>query len=308
MSELRAALEDYLAIRRSLGFTLERAGRLLPAFLAYLEVLDADRVTSSLALAWATQPSAAHPAWWRERLGIVRGFARHLKAIDPLTEVPPPDLLPCHRPRLTPHLYSDADVAALMQAAGGLTPRWRAVTYQTLVGLLAVTGLRLGETLGLDRPDVDLAAGVLLVRQAKLGKTRETPIHHTTVEALGRYAAIRDQRWPQPATPSFFISARGQRLGAATVHDNFPILVHRAGLQARGQRCRPRPHDLRHSFAVHTLLDWYRDGVDVQARLPALSTFLGHVNPAGTYWYLQAAPELLCLASRRLETVLDGLS
>lgn len=308
MSELRAELSDYLAIRRGLGFSLERAGRLLPDFVSFLERAEAPRITVDLAVAWACQPTGAQHGWWRERLGLVRGFARHLQVLDPLTEVPSPDLLPGNRSRQTPYLYSDSDMSALMGQARGLRPQWRAVTYETLIGLLAVTGLRLGETLGLDRSDVDLTAGVLLVRRAKFAKTREVPIHPSTGAALRRYSAVRDRKWASPVTPGYFVSARGQRLGEGTVHDNFRILVDRAGLQTRGGRCRPRPHDLRHSFAIRTLLQWYRDGVDVQARLPELSTFLGHVDPGCTYWYLQAAPELLGLASQRLETVMGELS
>lgn len=303
MTELRAAVEDYLAIRRQLGFVLERDGRLLPDFVGYLEGAGAARVTTELAVAWATLP-AAHPAWWRARLGIVRGFARHLKTIDPATEIPSGDLLRARRPRVRPYLYSDADIAALMEAARELRPQWRAATYETLVGLLAVTGLRLGEALGLDRPDVELAGAVLVVRRAKLGKVREVPLHETTVEALRRYCRVRDRRWPSPATPSFFVAHRGDRLGAATVHDNFAELVRRASLEGRGERCRPRPHDLRHSFAVRTLLGWYRAGADVEASLPLLSTWLGHVDPAATYWYFEAAPELLAVAAQRLEHVL----
>jgi len=297
--DLHAAVQDYLAVRRRLGFALARHGELLPNFAEHVTAAEVDHVTTELALAWAMLPAGASPAWWGERLGIVRGFARHLKSIDPATEIPPPGLLASGRKRVTPYLYCPADIAALMAAASELRPLWRAVTYQTLIGLLTVTGLRLGEALGLDLADVGLADGRLLVRRAKLGNQREVFLHPSTIDALRRYLSVREQHWPQPTTPALFISVRGARLGAGTVHDNFSALVIAAGLPLTGVR-RPRPHDLRHSFAVTSLLGWYRDGADVQGRLPALSTWLGHVHPADTYWYLQAAPELLALAAARL--------
>lgn len=307
MTALRSAVDDYLTIRRRLGFQLERAGQLLPDFVSYLEQAGAEHITSDLALSWATLPAGAHPAWWRQRLGIVRGFARHLQTIDPQSEVPPEDLLRAHRPRVTPYLYSPAEVAALMGAARALAPPLRAATYETLIGLLAVSGLRLGEALALDRADVDLDGGVLLVRRGKQGKPREVPLHESTTRALAEYGRLRDRRFPEPATQAFFVGRRGLRLSSGSFHDTFRTLVRRAGLEGCGERRLPRPHDLRHSFAVRALLDWYRAGVDVDARLPLLSTYLGHVDPAATYWYLQAAPELLALAGRRLEEVLREL-
>lgn len=306
MTAMRAAVDDYLEIRRRLGFQLERAGELLPDFASYLEQAGAEHLTSELALAWATLPAGVHPAWWRQRLGIVRGFARHLQTIDPQSEVPL-DLLRAHWSRVTPYLYAPAEVVALMEAARGLMPPLRAATSETLVGLLAVSGLRLGEALALDRADVDLDGGVLLVRRAKHGNLREVPLHESTCRALGDYGRLRDRHWPEPATAAFFVSGRGLRLPMGAFHAAFRTLVRDAGLEGRGGRCRPRPHDLRHSFAVTTLLDWYRAGADVDARLPLLSTYLGHVDPASTYWYLQAAPELLALAGQRLDQVLREL-
>ena len=307
MSELRAAVDDYLTLRRALGYSLKRDGHMLPDFVAYLEATGADSVTTALALAWAVQPSSAHPHWWHQRLGIVRGFARYLNTINPLNEVPPADLLPAHRTRITPYLYSDDEIAGLLAAAGALSPAFRAATYETLVGLVVVTGLRIGEAIGLDRNDVDLEEGSVIVRRAKFGKTREVWLHDSTIDALRAYTRSRDQRWPVAPTPRFFVSARGTALESGIVHYTFRRLVCAAQLEGRGARCRPRPHDLRHSFAVRTLLAWYRAGVDVEARLPLLSTHLGHIKPASTYWYLQAAPELLAIAGQRLENVLGEL-
>lgn len=303
MSELRQALDNYLAIRRSLGFKLARTGLLLADFVAHMESNGIDTITTDAALAWAILPPNGASEWWAQRLSVVRAFARHLHAIDPAHEVPPVGLLPGRSHRATPYLYSDADIAALMAAARSLRSPLRAATFETLVGLLAVTGLRIGEALRLDRADVDLVEGVVTIRFTKFGKSREVPLHRSTVDALAAYTRERDRLCPVPVDPAFFMSMAGTRLLYCNAHLAWLDLVHRAGLQPRSARCRPRPHDLRHSFAVRTLLDWYRDDADVQARMPLLSTYLGHVHPANTYWYLSAAPELLNIVAARLDAV-----
>jgi integrase/recombinase XerD len=305
MSVLLVAVHDYLALRRKLGFALKRDSRLLPDFVQYLQDAGAGHVTTELAVAWAMSPRTADPAWWRARLGIVRGFARYLAVIDPRTQIPPAGVLSARRRRVRPYLYSSDDIAALMAAARSLRPAWRAVVYETLIGLMATTGLRLGEALGLDATDFDFAGAVVNVRKSKRDNQRQVPLHHSTVEALHAYCQDRDRRWPQPDTPALFISMRGQRLGSGTVHDNFRHLATVTGLQGRGARRWPRPHDLRHSLAVSTLIDWHQAGQDVEAKLPLLSTFLGHVDPTATYWYLEAAPELLALVGHKLDHVLD---
>ncbi len=232
---------------------------------------------------------------------LVRGFATYLHTIDPTAEVPARDLLAWRPRRASPYLYSHSDIAALMSAASTLRSPLRVATYQTLVGLLAVTGMRIGEAIRLDRGDVDLAAGVLVVRHAKFGKTRQLPLHASTVAALRAYLRRRDRHQPPAQTPAVFISPAGTRLLYCNVQWTFQRLARQAGLQPRSASCRPRIHDLRHSFAVHTLLDAYRHGHDVADRLALLSIYLGHVNPAGTYWYLSAAPELMALAAARLD-------
>ena len=302
MNPLRKALDQYLAVRRSVGFKLDRDGLLLPDFITYLERHGAQTITTELALAWAKQPVAAHPAWWATRFGMVRGFAKHLQAIDARTEVPAADLLPRQVRRVTPYLYSEQEIVRLLRAAQELRPPLRAATYKTLFGLLAVTGMRFGEAIRLDRPDVDFTHGLLVIRNSKFGKSREIPLHDTTVEALRAYARLRDRIGPRPKSSSFFLSRTGARLIYNNAHRVFWKLVRSAGLEPRSARCRPRPHDLRHTFAVRTLLEWYRAGANVQARLPVLSTYLGHFHPSSTYWYLSAAPELLALASQRLES------
>jgi integrase len=300
MTDLRSALHDYLRVRRQLGFELKEPGRRLEDYVSFMERAGAKHVTSELALMWATSVSA-HPHRWRRRLGVVRGFARYLSTIDPQTEVPSEDLLPAQLPRVAPYLYSQAEIDALMAAARELTPRLRAATFETLIGLLAVSGLRAGEALGLDRADVDLDDGALHVRAAKQSKQREVPLHDSTTKALREYSRLRDRYGPASTTQAFFVSARGPRLTKGAFNSTFAKLIRQIGLEGRGQRARPRPHDVRHTFAVRTLIDWYRNGEDVDAQLPLLSTFLGHVDPASTYWYLQASPELLALARERLE-------
>lgn len=305
MTSLRDALESYLTIRRSLGYKLTRTGLLLDDFVGYLETNGTDTITTDAAFAWATLPPGGASDWWAQRLSVVRSFARHLHAIDPAHEVPPPGLFPGRSRRATPYLYSDTDIAALMAAASGFRSPLRVATFETLVGLLAATELRIGEALRLDRDDVDLVEGVLTIRFTKFGKTREVPLHASTVDALAAYTRERDRLCHRPAEKAFFISTAGTRLRYDNAHLGWLDLVRRAGLQPRSSTCRPRPHDLRHSFAVRTLLNWYRDGADVQARLPLLSTYLGHVHPGSTYWYLAAAPELLTLVVARLDAV-DG--
>ena len=300
MSPLRQALADYLAVRRALGYKLAYAEKLLGQFVSHLENAGAGTVTTAEAVAWAVLPGGS-PWWHAQRLSMVRGFAAHLHAADPAAEIPPPHLIPARTPRATPYLYSAAEVAALMAATFTLSSPLRAATYQTLIGLLAATGMRVGEAIRLDRTDFDSAVGVLTVRNSKFGKSRLVPLHPTTTTALAGYLRLRDQLHPGPSDPAVFISPAGTRLDYSNVHATWRLLVRRAGLRPRSPNCRPRPHDLRHSFAVASLLDAYAAGQDGQARLALLATYLGHVNPAATYWYLSAAPELLALAGQRLD-------
>jgi integrase/recombinase XerD len=301
MSGLAGAVACYLATRRALGFRLEGAGRHLEQFAVFAEAAGADTITIELALRWATLPADRSPAWHAQRLGAVRGFARWLHTIDRRAQIPPAGLLPGRTRRATPYLYSEADIAALIDAVGQLNPPWKAITMQTLTGLLFTTGCRLGEALSLERGDLDPATGLLTIRQAKFRKPRQLPLHPSAVAALAGYTARRDKLRPRPATASFFVSTTGARLARTTVQETFRRLLHETGIYQRAGSQRPRLHDARHSFAVTTLLGWYREGDDVQARLPLLSTWLGHTDPRHTYWYLSAAPELLALAAERLE-------
>ncbi len=305
MSALEQALADYLQLRRSLGHELAEAGWLLPGFVAYLDAHGSRTVTIEAALTWAQQEANADgrvTTVGPRRMTAVRGFARYLAGIDAATEVPPLGLMP-HRQRWRrPFIYSAPDIdAVLTQARTSIVSPLRAGTYATLIGLLAVSGLRIGEAIKLDRGDVDWTDGVLLIRESKFGKSRLVPLAPSAMAALHDYAGLRDQLKPRPQDPSFFVSLTGKRLLYAVVSQTFRHLVDNAGVGADAPRP-PRLHDLRHSFAVATLLGWYRAGEDVAAKVPALSTYLGHREPRYTYWYLSAAPELLALAAARQDT------
>ncbi len=306
MTPLRQALVDYLAVRRALGYGLARAEKLLAQFLTYLEDRRETHLCTETALAWATLPTRADPTWWAERLGIVRGFAAHVRTIDPTTDIPSADLLRARARRATPYVYTDDEVAALISAAAALRTPHRVATYRTFVGLLAVTGMRVGEAIALDRDDLDVGQGLLVVRRGKFGKSRELPLHPSAVTALTQYLDREDRPRSAAHTPALFVSTAGTRLIFCNVQQTFRTLVRRAGLKPHSAACRPRLHDLRHRFAVRTVLDAYRQGQTAEARLPLLSTYLGHVDPKHTYWYLSAAPELLQLAGERLQHHLGG--
>jgi integrase len=304
MNELRGQVAGYLSVRRSLGFKMARPEKLLAQFAGYLEQAGADTVTTEHALAWAVLPGG-HPSWHAYRLAVARGFAAWLRTTDPAAEIPPAGLIPSRKPRATPYLYTDDEVAALITAAGRLRTPLRTATYQVLTGLLAATGMRVGEAIALDRGDADLDAGVLTIRQAKHGKSRLVPVHPTTARALRDYLELRGGLCRDASTDAVLISPAGTRLLYCNVHATWKKLACSAGLRPRSAQCRPRIHDLRHSFAVRTLLDAYEAGQDGQTALTLLSTYLGHVNPKATYWYLTASPELMAAAGRRLDAHLE---
>ena len=297
---LREALEEYLTVRRVLGFILAEPSRLLRKFVVYAEQEDTSFITTELAVRWAIQ-SDCQPAQWANRLSMVRRFACYMSALDARTEIPPQDLLPHRFRRPQPYLYTDEEITHLIKAAQMLPSplRLRVATYSTLYGLIAVTGMRVSEPVGLDRDDVDLNRGILTVRRTKFGKTRMLPLHASTLEALRRYVDRRDRLFPR--TRSFFVSERGTRLTVWSVEKTFVLLSRQIGLRSPEDSYGPRLHDLRHRFAVQTLLRWYRTDIDVERHLPELSTYLGHVHVADTYWYISAVPELLQLATLRLE-------
>ena len=303
MTTLRAAAENYVTMRRGLGFKLREVNKGLIDFVSFLEERGADYITTSLALEWAQRPSSVQPAEWARRLRCVRGFARYLSAIDSRTEIPPANLLPYRPRRARPYLYTDQEIEQLLNAAFHLPPvdglrRW---IYHALLGLLAVSGLRLGEAIGLKVEDVDLREGILTVRGAKFGKSRMVPLHASTRQILADYKLRRADFLAGRPASHFFISLRGNHLDPGEVHRTFYRLSRQVGLRDPGSSSGPRLHDFRHRFAVETLLRWYRAGEDVERRLPVLSTYLGHVHVSDTYWYLTACPELMGLAVKRLE-------
>lgn len=306
MSAVRDAVADYLTIRRALGYKLADHEWMLADFATYLEQAGASTITTELALAWAARTRGTE-SWKAARLSVVRGFARHLHTIDPTAEIPPTGVLIHRKRHAIPYLYPDAEIDALLAAAEALTPPLRAATYYTLIGLLAVAGMRISEAIALDRDDVDLQAGVLTIRLTKFAKSRQLPLHPSTTAALDHYVTQRNELYPAPTAPSFFVSTCGTRLCKRNAQHTFRVLCRGADLEGADGSPRPRLHDLRHTFAVRTLLDWHRAGVDAQARMLWLSTYMGHVEPSSTYWYLTAAPELLALAAKRLETTLGEL-
>ncbi len=304
MNPLEHALKDYLRIRRSLGFLLREPETSLRNFVAFLRTQRASYITTELALRWATQPTQAQPYTWAWRLSMVRRFAIWLSAFEPRTEIPPTALLPHRYRRKPPHIYSDEEIEKLLRRTQQLpSPNGlRASTYTTLFAPLMATGMRVNEAPNLDRSDVDLERGNLYIRRTKFGKSRYVPVHPSTVDALKKYAEARDHIVPAPLTPAFFISDRGRRVLDATARYTFAKVSQQVGLRssAKGHGRGPRLHDMRHRFAARTLIHWYRAGLDVERELPKLSTYLGHVHVNDTYWYLEAVPELLRLATDRL--------
>lgn len=298
MSTMQIHVQEYLRLRRALGFKLVWPGHLLPQFVTWLEGTGSATITVDAAISWARSSTKGQPITLSHRLGAVRGFARYLITIDPATEIPPAGLFGKQR-RITPYIYSPEEIGRLVGAARGLRPPLRAATHEALFGLLGVSGMRVGEALRLVREDVDLVDGVIRVRHAKFDRDWLVPVHASTTEALLAYAAQRDRLCPQPRTDAFFVSSIGGPLRYHSVRSAFATLLTSAGFPTATSG-HPRIHDLRHSMVVNTVIGWQRDGLAVGSRLPVLSTYLGHVNPASTYWYYSAVPELLQLAAAGL--------
>ncbi len=305
MSTLRASVNDYLAMRRAMGFKVEGLSKLLGNFVAFCEARGATRVQNDLAVEWATTTIKVpvSDALFARRMDAVRIFARYQQALDPATQVPPERIRNRRYQPKEPNVFTEAEVRALMAGADTLSPRFKAVTWRTLIGLLAITGMRPGEACHLTLSDIDLPHGVVQVLETKFGKSRLVFLHPTTATVLGHYLRVR-QDWvgtTARACPAVFVNSRREAINPDSLSDTFNRIVAAAGIPTRPGHRPPRLHDLRHTFAVTTMLDWYRDGHDVQARLPLLSTWLGHVDPASTYWYLHAVPELLGHAASRLD-------
>jgi integrase/recombinase XerD len=309
MKTLDRHLGDYLTLRRQLAFKFYLEGSYLRGFVGFAREQGARFITVKLALKWATLPGNITQKQRARRLGVVRGFAEYLGALDARNEVLSPKLLPARAFRPEPYLYSEKQVEQLIGAARKIAPghKIKGLTLSTVLGLLAVTGMRVGEALALDLADIDFAQALLTLRRSKGNKSRLVPLHATTVQALKRYARLRDKLYPQPVSSAFFVWEGGARLRYQVAWEWFREAACQAGLrQLGGGRGGPRIHGLRHCFAVRTLLNWYRRDVDVDAHLPELATFLGHAHVTDTYWYVSAVPELLALATRRWERAEKG--
>ena len=302
MNVFQQSLEDYVSMRRGLGYKFVKPAKRLGHFVSFMAQRDAKVITAELALEWATRTPGKH-ASWAINLTDVRGFARYLYTLDPRTQIPPVGIIPYHG-RARPYLYTDEEIQALLTAALTLTPahglrRW---TYHCLFGLLAVTGLRISEALALNHKDVDFDTGLLTIRNTKFGKSRLVPLHPSAQQVLLEYARRRDAHIHPQCSPYFLVAERGGQLLPQYVYRVFWQLSRQIGLRSPSAHSEPRLHDFRHRFAVTTLLDWYRSGQNVDNLMPILSTYLGHSCIRDTYWYLSACPELMEHAANRLET------
>lgn len=300
MSELRQTLTRYVLMRRGFGYRFDTEERCLGNFVAFMDAAQATVITRKLAMAWITQ---AQRTSWANRLSMVRGFARYLSNIESRTETLPTGVFPSPR-RPRPYIYTEVEIERLLEATlrWGLAKGINRRTYYCLFGLLAATGMRLGEAITLKRVDVDLGAGILTLRMTKGGKDRLVPLHPTTTKALVDYVVQRDDCRICRKSPWFFVLRGGQRLQHQYPERIFIGVLRRIGLRDSEPHSRgPRLHDLRHTFAVNTLLRWYRSGEDVEGLLPTLTTYLGHSKVRDTYWYLSACPELMGEAASRLE-------
>jgi integrase len=297
-------VEDYLALRRNLGFDVEQLGWLLRNFARYTEQTEhRGSLTVDLAVRWALSSSAGDPVRAERHLWAVRQFARHRATFDPATEVAPAGLLGRIPGRTQPHIYNDTEISALLRECSRLRPRGglRPMTYVVFFSLLASTGLRLSEARRLERHDVDLAHGMLTIRMSKFRKSRLVPLHPTSVQALTSCAAQRDAFPNVPRSEFFFRTDRAPTLKRFTIEGTFSSVRHRLGWTSHGRARRPRIHDLRHTFAVRRLLRWYEEGVDLDRKILALATYLGHAKVSDTYWYLSAVPELMAVTAQRFE-------
>jgi site-specific recombinase XerD len=309
MKTLQDGVEEYISIRRALGFKLDRPSRLLFDFVSFMQEEGTSHITTELALRWAKKPKNSQPSWWSQRLSCVRGFARYWSVIDTCTEIPPPDLLPSQYKRRLPYIYTNREINKLLGAAKDLPlksgiRRW---TYYILFGLLVVTGLRISEAIALKCDDVDLKESKLTIRESKFKKSRLIPIHKSTCNKLKLYGYKRKHFYKKNSAPYFFISDSGSPLTCNIVQWTFVKISHQIGLRGPSDSFGPRIHDMRHRFAVTTLLNWYRSGLNVERHIPTLSTYLGHVNVCDTYWYLSAVPELLAIAGNRFEKRWEAL-
>jgi integrase/recombinase XerD len=310
MKSLPQAVKDYLALRRSLGFKLREYGECLHEFVSFLQKNGVSHITSKLAVEYATQRRDEKSVSWSRRLTIIRGFARYRAGAAPRTEIPPVGLLKFRSKRARPYLYSEDEIHRLLEAALKMESphELQPQTYYCLFGLLAVSGMRLGEAINLQPQDVDWTEGVLTIRGAKFGKSRLVPLHPSTLAVLRDYARLRDKIFTGRSVTTFLVTSRGTKLEKTNLSRVFREMSRQIAIRKPGVRHGPRLHDFRHRFAIETLLRWYRQGEQINRRMPVLSTYLGHGNVSGTYWYLGSTPELIVAASKLIETRWKGLA
>lgn len=305
MKRPETILKDYLALRRSLGFKLQKHEETLREFLRFFAAQKASYLTTKLALEWARKPQNTDPAWWTDRLSMLRGFAAYWKTIDPRTELPSLHILVPQYKRPRPCIYTHQQIVQILAATRRLSSR-DSFTFWTLFGLLAVTGMRVGEALALNDADVDLKCGTITIRDAKLNKSRLLALHPTTRRVLKRYVRKRNQHFPRRKIGSFFAVLDGRRPSHGVVWKTFKRVLIQLGLRKPSQQKGPRLHDFRHTFTVRALIGFYQGGQGVEEKIHALSTYLGHKGIRCTYWYLTAVPELMSLVLSRLEKKIGG--
>ena len=301
MKSLTTSLGEYIKVRRSLGYQLKSVERNLKKFIAYLKKKGCQYITVQLALEWATLPKNVKRSTWSRRLSIVRLFAQYRKAEDPRTEIPPSHLLSQKPDRAIPYIYSEKEIHQLLKACQSLSSRGlRHCTYYTFFGLMAVTGCRISELISLNREDLDIKNNWIIVRNSKYDKSRLLPLHPTTMQQLKKYSKIRDQ-FPVRDINAFFLSDHGKRITEWSTRFAFIQISKQIGLRGQFDSNGPRIHDIRHTFAVKALLNWYRKGINIDQKITLLSTYLGHKKPTDTYWYMTGTAELLAQATNRLE-------
>lgn len=303
MKTLDSGIEDYLELRRALGFRLKKDADLLSDFSLFLRERGEHRITTSRAMEFAKLSCQASTEWQARRLMAIRNFARYWQAVDSSTEIPPHGVFKRLKQRAKPHIYTDDQIAGLVSAAlavhcgQGIAE----LSYATIIGLLAVTGLRIGELMGLKSQDIDLTAGRLTIHSSKRCNSRIIPIHDSTIERLQAYAERRFQLFPDSKEEAFFVNKVGKQLTHPVFWRAFIRTSMECGIRSSWQGNGPRIHDFRHTFAVNTLLGWHRSGANIEQQLPVLSAYLGHSCPSHTYWYLSMIPELREIVAERLE-------
>jgi len=306
MRNLQKLLSDYIALRRTLGSKMTKPADTLRGFIPFFAAQKAPYLTTKIALQWARLPKDANPAWWTERLGMLRGFASYWKTIDPRIEVPPVHILLPYYKRPLPHIYTDEQLSRIMLAARKI-PSKDAITYWTLYGLMAATGIRVGEALALNNEDIGLKQGVITIRGGKHGNSRILPVHDTTRQNLQHYTRQRHRRFHRQKTGPFFVILDGRRPSHYMAWNTFKTVKIVAGIPPSSRPGYPRLHDLRHTFAVKALMQFYQAGGNVDLKIHALSTYLGHRGMSCTYWYLTAVPELMSTALARMEENMGGV-